>query len=69
LEESKHKQGKSIMEKNIFSFVGLTLVLTLSCGVIQSALGFWHEHTDNIKIISIERNSVNAATNLVAIGQ
>lgn len=58
------------MEKNIFSLIGLTLVFGLSCGVVQSAVGFWHEHTDNIKIISIERNnSINAATNLVAIGQ
>jgi hypothetical protein len=69
LRKNQNKQGKSIMEKNIFSFIGLTLVLTLSCGVVQSALGVWHEHTDNIKIISIERNSVNVATNLVAIGQ
>jgi hypothetical protein len=59
------------MEKNIFSFIGFTLVLTLSCGVVQSAVGLWHEHTDGIQIISIERNAtVNSTVNtLVAIGQ
>ncbi len=59
------------MEKNIFSFIGFTLVLTLSCGVLQSAVGMWHEHTDGIQILSIERNdNVPAnANSLVANAQ
>ena len=59
------------MEKNIFSFIGFTLVLTLSCGVLQSAVGIWHEHTDGIQLLSIERiDTVPAhATSLVANAQ
>jgi hypothetical protein len=59
------------MKKNIFSFIGFTMVLTLSFGIVQSATNLWHEHTDGIQIISIERNAtVNApALTLVAIGQ
>lgn len=56
------------MEKNIFSFIGITLVVTMSFATVQAAVGFWHEHTDGIKIISIERvdSTGNFATNLVA---
>ncbi len=56
------------MEKSIYSFIGFTLVLTLSCGVVQSAVGLWHEHTDGIQLLSIERNDTVPGTgNLVAI--
>jgi hypothetical protein len=63
-----NQTGENIMEKSIYSFIGFTLVLTLSCGVVQSAVGLWHEHTDGIQLLSIERNDTVPGTgNLVAI--